>query len=216
MLQKILKFFGLTTLKNLKIEQDKNQLLIEENQQLKQQYNNLFDFDCFKPKITYAQYCNELNTNPQLNKKLWNDYWDLYYKDNETAFKLRKLSLEPKLLSEFLYKFSNFHWSQVYVIMKNMNWKWRDSENTPTISELKDCVISLIDTSDYTLNGYVESGGFKVKVCYDENQQPIYNIIGSMCKSGIFIKADILKYHENDIREVEHKENGVIVLGPYK
>lgn len=57
------------------------------------------------------------------------------------------------------------------------------------------------------------------KFIYDEAQAalPIYPIRGSMCKSGIYIAADVLRYHAEDKREAEiHEDNSVTLHGPYK
>lgn len=54
---------------------------------------------------------------------------------------------------------------------------------------------------------------------YGDMQESLikYPLKGSICKSGIFIKADILAYHIGDKREGElHEDNTITLYGPYK
>jgi hypothetical protein len=61
--------------------------------------------------------------------------------------------------------------------MKSVNWFWSDNKISPTIKELKDCVITLIPENnfDWVGNG-VSSGGFKVTLYYNENGEAVCKI----------------------------------------
>lgn len=64
-----------------------------------------------------------------------------------------------------------------------------------------------------------EKDYIQLKETYNKHIEslPTYPIKGSMCKSGIFIEADILAYHAGDKREAElHEDNSVTLHGPYK
>ena len=61
--------------------------------------------------------------------------------------------------------------------MKSVDWFWSKKFESPTIEELKDCVITLIpdDNFDYVGNG-VSSGGFTVSLYYNENGEAVCKI----------------------------------------
>ncbi len=124
-----------------------------------------------KPEMTYQEYRKSIGSNDSisthLGKQNWNDYYNKYHRDQHIAFKIRSLTKHPHLLVAFLNEFSSFDWVDVMNYMKSVNWMWSDNECTPTIKELKDCVITLIPEDDYdNINNCIMSGGFEVFLYY--------------------------------------------------
>ena len=61
--------------------------------------------------------------------------------------------------------------------MKKENWTYQDRVEIPTVSELKDMVITLIPDNDFDYIGNAwSSGGFKVSLYYDEYNNPVCKI----------------------------------------
>ena len=190
----ILNFFGLTTLKNQTNELQKltdlNTSLKSELDNSKLEYDKLFDFKLKeKDIIDFETFCSNNNID-QLKisgSKKWSEIFYLYYakyrRNEYQAYKIRTLCQEPDLLNAFLLEFSSFNWQEVEQYMKSVNWHWKDNDRTPTIDELKDCVITLL-TTDYISDGACSSGGFYLYLYYKE-KLPI-------CK--IFFKKDDVLY----------------------
>lgn len=192
-LETILNKIGLTTLKyqaetyNYLLDIEKR-LVIEKNQsidnfkEIELKYNKLFNWDLFVPELTFNEYKILIGKeNAKLGKE-WSELHDKYYlkyhRNQYQSFKLRSLSLEPNMLNVFMLKFSSINWDKIAKMMKESNWHWHDNDKSPTIDELKDCVITLIPLNRYDYIGNAtSSGGFQVELYYNINKEPICNII---------------------------------------
>lgn len=179
-MKKILKYFGLS----LKSDYDS---LIKVNKQLENEIrekdevlNSLETFENFKPEVSYNNYVEQHNNGGKnkycFNSKLFQEFYDKYHRKQHQAFIIKKLAhKDPNMLNVFLMEFSNFDWESVHNYMKEVGWKWRHQENSPTIEELKNCVITLINF-DFKPNSGMESGGFKVNLGYKEGDIPFCKI----------------------------------------
>lgn len=168
MKNKILKFFGLITLTeyNLKVNIEKK--LNDTLADLAQAQIDMWAQE--KPAMTYQEYLKSIGTDyytAAKTKDIWNDYYSKYHRDQYEAFKIRNLTKHPHLLNAFLNEFGSFDWVKVRDYMKSANWTWNDHDRTPSVEELKDCVIALIPADDYdNTNNCVMSGGFYVSLYY--------------------------------------------------
>jgi hypothetical protein len=181
----ILNFLGLTTLKNqaaeLKKVIDSNATTITELTEKELAYKKLFDWELKeKDLIDFKTYCLNNNIDQlKLDNGKWKEVFDLYYATcrmhEYQAYKIMTLCKEPDLLNAFLLEFSSFNWVEVEQYMKSVNWYWKDNKRTPTIDELKDCVITLLNT-DYVSDGACMSGGFHLYLYY-KDKLPICKIL---------------------------------------
>ena len=74
-------------------------------------------------------------------------------------------------------EFGSFDWESIRLYMEENEWFWKDKSVSPTIEEMKDCVITLIPESNFDYIGNaISSGGFKVTLYYDENGKAICKI----------------------------------------
>lgn len=191
-MKNILNKIGLTTLKSqaetvnylLDIEKrldSENKEKDETIHELKLNYNKLFNWDLFVPELSFKEYQILVGKEKLPLGKEWselhNEYYDKYCRSQYQAFILRSLSLEPYMLTAFILKFSHVNWQKIADIMKESNWCWSSKDRTPTIDELKDCVITLIPLNSYnSVGNSISSGGFEVSLYYNENKEPICNI----------------------------------------
>lgn len=136
----------------------------------------------FVPELSFKEYqILEGKENLPLGKewsKLHDEYYDKYCRCQYQAFMLRSLSLEPYMLNAFMMKFSQVDWQKIAEVMKDSNWCWNDKDRTPTIDEIKDRVITLLPLRDYdSVDNGRSSGGFDVTLYYNENKEPVFDII---------------------------------------
>lgn len=173
-MKKILSFLGLSTrstelnllsqIDNLKKEKESLDLILAKQE----------DCGLFVPEMTYQEYIigKETQKNGFFDSKLHSAYYDVYHQNQHEAFKVRKLCKEPHLLHAFLLEFSSFDWESVRAYMAEVNWTWgRTHGVTPTIEQLKECVITLIPEDGYEhLTNKHSSGGFEVSLFYKGNE----------------------------------------------
>lgn len=170
MIKKIFNFFGYTLLPNKEfkdfleqgvyIEKKADALILE--------HKRMFDFNSFKPQLTYEEFCALNNLEDKTYRlKFHNLYWRDQYEAQHIAVELRKLSLTPDLLRAFLQAFAAYDWNKTAEYMKKTGWKYSGNENTPTIEDLQYTVISLIPHGDFSHpENTCMSGGFEVTVNY--------------------------------------------------
>ena len=169
---RILNFFNLISLTEYNLKVDTEKKLNDSLAALTQAQINMWAQE--KPKMTYDEYLKSIGTDyftAAKTKDVWNNYYNKYHRDQYQAFKIRNLTKHPHLLHAFLNEFGSFDWVKVRDYMKSVNWTWSDHDLTPTIEELKDCVIGLIpcDNYDNTENDLM-SGGFYVSLYYLEGK----------------------------------------------
>lgn len=140
---------------------------ISEIEKIRQEIADGDDFKKFVPSKGY----NEVYPDDKSHYH-WNEYWRDYYRDYHIAYKLRILSKKaPVLLNAFLNAFSSYDWEKTRAYMESVNWTWHDSKTSPTIEDLKYCVISLLPENDFTYtDSGISSGGFEVILGYGEDK----------------------------------------------
>lgn len=171
----ILKAFGLTKISTLNEVEKRNReylKLISDLTKAVYEYEKLPE-----PKVEFKNYKPELHSGVGFNQELFDEWYSLYRKNEYEAFKILKLCKHPHLLNAFMNEFSSFDWDSVCSYMEETNWFWGKNFTSPTIEELKDCVITLIPESDFDFVGNaMSSGGFTVTLYYEECK-PICKII---------------------------------------
>jgi hypothetical protein len=174
MRHKFLNWFGLTTLTTYREMEDRAKdyhKLISDLTAAIAEYES-------KPKSTveYKDY-KPYEHGSSFNKKLFDEWYSIYCKNQYQAYKLRQLSKHPHLLNAFMNEFGSFDWESIHLHMEENNWFWHDNSVSPTIEEMKDCVITLIPENRFdTIGNAVSSGGFTVSLYYDENCNSICKI----------------------------------------
>jgi len=174
MKHKFLNWFGLTTLTTYREMEDRAKdyhKLISDLTAAIAEYEG-------KPKadVEYLDYKpNEHGSS--FNKKLFDEWYSIYCKNQYQGYKLRQLSKHPHLLNAFMNEFGSFDWESIILHMEENNWFWSDNSVAPTIEELKDCVITLIPENRFdTIGNAVSSGGFTVSLYYGEDCNSICKI----------------------------------------
>lgn len=171
-----LNSIGLDLLSNRKETEVVVNDLIKSQEQLDLKYKKLFDWTLYEKELkTFMDWRKEKNIKIDTLDiewhKVFNSWYNTFRRNEYQAFKIRSLSMHPDLLNAFLLQFSSFDYEDVRKYMEEVNWFWNDGEKTPTIEELKDCVINLIPLIGYeNENCGVMSGGFTVKLCYKNNK----------------------------------------------
>ena len=176
---KILKWFGLTTLSSLNDIENKFNEVDTRNKEYQKLISDLTkvisEYDEIpKPSVEYADYKKDERNN-RYNKEIFYEWYSIYLSNQYAAFKLRRLSKHPHLLKAFMVAIGTFNWESVRLHMEETKWCWNDKTVSPTIDELIDCVITLIPENGFDSPNGVSSGGFTVKLYY-ENEKPICNI----------------------------------------
>jgi hypothetical protein len=172
---KFLSLFGLTTLSNYREIEDRAKeyhKLISDLTLAIAEYE-----DKPKPSIEYSDYKKTKQSKSGFDSELWNEWYSIYCRNQYAAYKIRQLTKHPHLFIAFMNEFGSFDWESTYSYMKSVDWFWSKKFESPTIEELKDCVITLIpdDNFDYVGNG-VSSGGFTVSLYYNENGEAVCKI----------------------------------------
>jgi hypothetical protein len=174
MKKKLLNWFWLTTLATLKEVENRNkeyQKLISDLTTAISQYEEKPE-----PSVEFSDYKPEEKRTGFFNKELFDEWYSIYCRNQYQAFQLRQLSKHPHLLNAFMMEFSSFDWESVRSYMEETNWYWGNKLVSPTINELKDCVITLIHSGDFDKVGSGwSSGGFTVELYY-ENCEAICKI----------------------------------------
>lgn len=174
MKHKILNALGLTTLSNYREIEDRAkdyQKLISNLTLAIAEYETKPT-----PEIEFKDYKSDEHGN-RFNKKLFDEWYSMYCRNQYGAYKLRQLTKHPHLLYAFMNEFGSFDWESIRSYMEENDWFWKDNSASPTIEEMKDCVITLIPESNFDCIGNaVSSGGFIVKLYYDESGKSICNI----------------------------------------
>lgn len=183
----ILNFFGLTTLKNQAAELKKvidstatelaeKELVYKKLVEEELCYKKLFDWKLKQNEIlSFEDYCTNNGIDRSRLDKNWNDtfhsYYDKYNRKPYQSYKIINLCKHPDLLNSFLLSFSSFDWEKIEKYMASVNWCWSDKKTTPTISDLKDCVITLIPTDGFEEeNNTISTGGFSVNLHYKDGE----------------------------------------------
>ena len=170
MFNKLLSFFGYTLIKKTdytKLSNDINDLS-EKVCVLEKTYAekvSLFE----KPEINPTESFSDFQKRDlDKNYSPWNLYWKKYYEPFYLGYYLRTLSLEPKLIKEFMYKFASFNWLETEKYMKDVNWTWTDNKVSPNVKEMQECVLGLMFSCIESLKekneSCVQTGGFEVKI----------------------------------------------------
>jgi hypothetical protein len=172
---KILNWFGLTTLSNYREIEDRAtdyHKLISDLTLAIAEYDNQP-----KPEVEYIDYKIDKKSKVGFDRELFNKWYSIYCRNQHQAYKIRLLTKHPHLLNAFMVEFGSVDWESVSSYMKSVNWFWSDNKTSPTIKELKDCVITLIPENnfDWVGNG-ISSGGFKVSLYYNENGEAVCKI----------------------------------------
>lgn len=174
MKHKILNALGLTTLSNYREIEDRAKdyhKLISNLTLAISEYDSLPT-----PEVEFKDYKSDEHGN-FFNKKLFNEWYSIYRRNQYQAYKLRQLTKHPHLLNAFMNEFGSFDWESIRSYMEENEWFWKDKSVSPTIEEMKDCVITLIPESNFDYIGNaLSSGGFKVTLYYDENGKAICKI----------------------------------------
>ena len=169
----ILRSIGLARLSTLNEVEKRNReylKLISDLTKAVAEYENIPE-----PTVDFKNYKPEEHGN-SFNDKLFDEWYSLYRRNQYEAFKIRKLCKHPHLLNVFMNEFGSFDWESVRSYMEEVNWFWGKKLMTPTIEDLKDCVITLIPDNDFDYVGNaMSSGGFTVTLYY-ENCESICKI----------------------------------------
>ena len=178
-MKKILDFFGLTLKKDYTSLVNLNTELKNTISKKDEILSSFESFDYFKPEMSYDDYV-QLKTGKNqssFDSTLFYEHFNLYHRKQYSAFLIKKLvHKDHNMLNAFLMEFSSFDWESVRKYMEEVDWKWHDNKtNTPSIERLKYCVINLINFK-FTPNYAVESGGFKLTLCYKEDGEPFCKI----------------------------------------
>lgn len=147
--------------------------LEENNKFLEVRYNKLFNWDLEQQDIpSYQQYKreNQIPLYEIYNINYFREYYKKYHTCEYQANRIRNLSMHPKLLNAFLMELTKFDFQEIATYMSEVSWTWNDNDRTPTIEELKDCVITLLPMDDYeNKENAFSSGGFTVNLFYKNN-----------------------------------------------
>jgi hypothetical protein len=129
-----------------------------------------------KPEVEFKDFKNDVY-GERYSAEKFDEWYSIYQRNQYAAYKIRLLSNHPHLLIAFLNEFSSFDWEKVRSHMHKTKWFWGRKKESPTIDELKDCVITLIPENDFDnqLNA-ISSGGFTVSLYYDENKNAVCKI----------------------------------------
>jgi len=117
--------------------------------------------------ISFDEYCKKFLTND------WNNYWDDVLKPlyEIEYWKIINKNNVKNLLEDI---FEQFDFERVEKYMKSVNWTWNDRSSTPTIKELKSCVLNLVseivDKNKIIHNpSTISTGGFSVSLYFINN-----------------------------------------------
>lgn len=172
---KFLNWFGLTTLSTYREIEDRakdyHKLICDLTIGIAEYESKL------KPEVEFVDYKSDERDGSEFNKKLFDEWYSIYCKNQYQAYKIRQLIKHPHLLNAFMNEFSSFNWSDIYLYMEENKWFWDDGDKIPTIEELKDCVITLIPENDFNYIGNNSSNaGFKVILYYNVDGEAICKI----------------------------------------
>jgi len=125
-----------------------------------------------KNVISFKDY-QEKYTDKDRNEN-WHNYWETYL---EPLYEIEYWKLIDKVNIRDLLEdiIERFDFETVENHMKSVNWTWQDRKTTPTIKNLKSCVLSLIggicEKSTFTYNPSTSStGGFYVSLFLINNK----------------------------------------------
>ncbi len=175
MKMKILNWFGLTTLSNYREIEDR---ATDYHKLISDLTSAIAEYDYQpKPQVEYNDYKIDKPSKIGFDRELFNEWYSIYCRNQHQAYKIRLLTKHPHLLNAFMVEFGSFDWESISSYMKSIDWFWSDNKISPTIKELKDCVITLIPDGnfDYVGNG-ASSGGFTVSLYYNENDEAVCKI----------------------------------------
>jgi hypothetical protein len=163
----ILRAFGLAKISTLNEVEKRNReylKLISDLTKAVAEYEKMPE-----PTVEFKNYKPELNVDGVFNQDLFDEWYSLYRRNQYEAFKMIKLCKHPHLLNAFMNEFGSFDWESVRSYMEETNWFWSKNLTSPTIEQLKDCVITLIpeDNFDWVGNA-ISSAGFTVELYYNE------------------------------------------------
>ena len=172
---KVLNWLGLTTLLNyLEIEDRAKEYhkLISDLTLAISEYE-----DKPKPTIEYSDYKKDKHSEIGFDVQLWDEWYSKHCRNQYVAYKMRQLTKNPHLFMAFMNEFGSFDWESPYSYMKSVDWFWSRKSESPTIEELKDCVITLIPDGDFNhVDNGLSSGGFTVSLYYNENSEAVCKI----------------------------------------
>lgn len=215
MLEKILKFFGLTTLKRFETMKDaKNyyqsakQDWVDKYRVLENKYNILFDWSLDKPELDFKEYENKVGRKKEgfgFDNELFAEWYDLHRRDQYMAFKVRVLCEHPHLLKSFIIAFSNFDWVSAQEYMEKTDWRWTSGgkDRVPSIDEIKMHIFTLINTESLNEKGGVSSGGYTLSLYNDKE-------CGATCEISF---KDKQSYSDNfSIQSVFNEKNKELII----
>lgn len=178
-MKKLLSYFGLVLKSEYDLLNSKNQKLENKIREKDSVLETLETFENFKPEVSYTEYIKQYSDgqpSQPFNSKLFQEFYDKYHRRQHQAFMIKKLAhKDPIMLDVFLHEFSNFDWEGICQYMKDVDWKWSGSDKTPTIPDLKNRVITLINY-EFKPTSKIESGGFGLSLGYQENGKPFCKI----------------------------------------
>lgn len=172
---KILNWFGLTTLTTYREMEDR---ATDYHKLISSLTSAIAEYeDKPKPQVEFLEFKKDEQSKYKFDKHLFDEWYSIYCRNQYQAYKIRQLTKHPHLLNAFMVEFGSFDWDSVSKYMEETNWFWNDKGRTPTLDELKDCVITLIPDGsfDYVGNA-LSSGGFKVTLYYDGECKPVCKI----------------------------------------
>lgn len=168
MLKRIFSYFGYAIIEQSKLKQLETSLVVA-----LREHQDAFSPPKLKPEISFREF-EETHGMTVEGRTSWNAYWKKYYEPYYQAYYLRVLSRHPQLVQPFLISFSEFDWKGTADYMKSVNWQWSDNAISPTISDLQDCVLSLLESIltdfDPAEPSTCESGGFKVTISVENEE----------------------------------------------
>ena len=172
---KILNWFGLTTLSTYREIEDR---ATDYHRLISDLTSAIAEYESKpKPDIEFSEYKKDKQSELRFDKHLFDEWYSIYCRNQYAAYKMRQLTKHPHLFMAFMNTFSSFKWESNVRQMKKENWTYQDRVEIPTVSELKDMVITLIPDNDFDYIGNAwSSGGFKVSLYYDEYNNPVCKI----------------------------------------
>jgi hypothetical protein len=179
MLEKILNFFGLTTLKRFNNMYETMRGNVDhyklEKLEWFNRYRKLFNWELNKPEIDFQEYEKKVGRKKEgwgFDNELFSEWYDKHRRDEYMAFKVRQLCQHPHLLKVFMLAFSNFDWKSAQEHMVKLDWHWKGGgkDRVPSIDEVKMHIFTLISTDHLDRDGGVSSGGYELALWNDEEK----------------------------------------------
>ena len=182
MKEKILNFFGLTTLKEQAVTVNylikKEEELVNECDAKLLEYKKKFNWDFYETTlIEWNDWCdkNNIDKHSKWSDDKFNKYWSETRKFEYQAYKIRTISKYPKFLNAFLLELSNYDFKKDTEFFKEIGFKYPRVE-AMTVDELIDTVITLLPQDFEGTNEIVQgisSGGYEVCFYYEkDNPEP--------------------------------------------